>query len=146
MQPRKHENTKQEGNVMLRIPSPLPDELEDLVHRTIGCCIVVHRALGPGLLEHICSRAVCLELEAAGISFEAEKQIPVWYRDQLLCYQRLDLVVAQQIVLEIKSVERLNPVHHAQLLSYMRASGLRVGLLMNFNVPVLQDGLRRIVL
>jgi len=74
---------------MLRIPSPLPDELEDLVHRTIGCCIAVHRALGPGFLEHICSRAVCLELEAAGIPFEAEKQIPVWYRSQLLCYQRL---------------------------------------------------------
>ena len=131
---------------MLRVASPLSDELETLIHRTIGCYIAVHRALGPGLLEHICSRAVCLELEAAGIPFEAEKQIPVWYRSQLLCYQRLDLVVAQQIVLEIESVERLNPVHHAQLLSYMRASGLRVGLLMNFNVPVLQDGLKRIVL
>ena len=131
---------------MLRIPSPLSDELEDLIHRTIGCCIEVHRALGPGLLEHICSRAVRLELDAVRIPFEAEKQIPVWYRSQLLCYQRLDLVVAKQIVVEVKSVERLNPLHHAQLLSYLRVSGLRVGLLVNFNVPVLQDGLKRVVL
>jgi len=131
---------------MLRVPSQLPNDLEDLIHRTIGCCIAVHRALGPGLLENIYSRGICLELEATKIRFEAEKQIPVWYRGQLLCYQRLDLVVAEQIVIEIKAVERLNPVHRAQLLSYLRVSNLRVGLLMNFNVPVLQDGLKRIVL
>ena len=106
----------------------------------------MHRALGPGLLENIYSRAICLELQDANIPFETEKQIPVWYRGQLLCYQRLDLVVAEQIVVEIKSLDRLNPVHHAQLLSYLRVSSLRVGLLMNFNVPVLQDGLKRVVL
>jgi len=131
---------------MLRVPSQLPNDLEDLIHRTIGCCIAVHRALGPGLLENIYSRGICLELEATKIRFEAEKQIPVWYRGQLLCYQRLDLVVAEQIVIEIEAVERLNPVRRAQLLSYLRVSNLRVGLLMNFNVPVLQDGLKRIVL
>ena len=131
---------------MLRIPSRLPDDVEELVTRVIGCCIAVHRALGPGLLESIYSRAVCIELETVGIPFVREMQIAVMYRDQLLCHQRLDAVVAGQVVLEIKSVERLNPVHHAQLLSYLRISKLRIGLLINFNVAVLQDGLKRIVL
>lgn len=90
---------------MLRIPSPLSDELESLVHRIIGCGIAVHRALGPGLLEGIYSRAIQLELTAARLSFEHEKQVPVRYRDQLLCHQRLDLVIANQVVVEIKSVE-----------------------------------------
>jgi GxxExxY protein len=131
---------------MLRVSSPLPDEVEALVHRTIGCCITVHRELGPGLLESTCSRAVCIELHAAGIAFEAEKHIPVTYRGQLLCHHRLDLVVANQVVVEIKSVERLAPIHHGQLLNYLRVSGFRVGLLVNFNVPVLQEGIRRVVL
>jgi GxxExxY protein len=131
---------------VLRIPSPLSDEVEALVHDTIGCCIAVHRALGPGLLENIYSRAVCLEFSAAGISFEREKAYPVMYRGELLCEQRLDFVVGGQIVLEIKSIERLAAVHHSQLLNYMRVSQLRVGLLMNFNVAVLQDGMSRKVL
>jgi GxxExxY protein len=131
---------------MLRVPSRLPTESEELVTRVIGCCIAVHRSLGPGLLEGIYSRAICLELTAARIPFERELEIPVSYRDQLLCVQRLDVVVDGQIVLEVKSVERLAPVHHAQLLSYLRVSKLKIGILANFNVPVLQDGLRRIVL
>jgi GxxExxY protein len=112
----------------------------------IGCLIAVHRTLGPGLLENIYSRAIGLELSAAGIPFEREVEIPVSYRDELLCVQRLDIVVAGRIVLEVKSVERLNPVHHAQLLNYLRISKLNIGLLVNFNVPVLQDGLKRKIL
>lgn len=131
---------------MLRIPSPLPDDLETLIHDTIGCCIAVHRALGPGLLETIYSRAICLELSAAGIAFEREKTYAVMYRGELLCEQRLDFVVGGEIVLEIKSVEHLVPLHHSQLLNYMRVAHLRVGLLMNFNVVVLRDGLKRKVL
>ena len=131
---------------MLRIPTELPEELEMLMHRTIGCCIAVHRALGPGLLESIYSRAVCIELDTQGIAFETEKPFPIMYRGQLLCHQRLDFVVAGRLVLEIKAVDHLDPVHHAQLLSYLRASKLRAGLLINFNVPVLQNGLKRIVL
>lgn len=131
---------------MLRVESPLPDEVEAVIHGTIGCCIAVHRVLGPGLLESTCSRAVCIELHAAGIAFEAEKHIPVIYRGQLLCHHRLDLVVANQVVVEIKSVDRLGPVHHAQLLNYLRISGLRAGLLVNFNVATLQEGIKRIVL
>ena len=128
---------------MLTVQSPLPPETESMIHDTIGCCIAVHRALGPGLLEVIYSRAIGLELTAAGIAFEREKAYPVTYRGELLCEQHLDFVVGRAIVLEIKSVELLAPVHHAQLLSYMRVSRLQVGLLMNFNVAVLRDGLVR---
>jgi GxxExxY protein len=131
---------------MLKVPSQLSDELEDLIHRTIGCCITVHRALGPGLLEGIYSRAIAVELELACIPFEPQKSYPVLYRGQVLCYQRLDLVVDGQLALEIKAVERLNPLYHAQLLSYLHVSKLTAGLLINFNVPILQDGLKRIVL
>src|SRR5947207_4519070 len=116
MQPRRHEGTE---DSMLRVHSTLPEETERLITRTIGCCIQVHRALGPGLLEAIYSRAVALELDHAGIKYVREKQVPVNYRNALLCHQRLDLVVADAIVLEIKSVECLTQVHRAQLLSYL---------------------------
>jgi GxxExxY protein len=131
---------------MLRIKSALSDEVEDLIHRTIGCCIAVHRALGPGLLEGIYSRAVALELKASNIAFDREKAYPVIYRGEKLCDQYLDFVVDGQLVLEIKSVEQLASIHHSQTLSYMRVSGIRVGLLINFNVVVLPDGIRRKVL
>src|SRR6478672_6516517 len=131
---------------MLRVPSPLPSDVEDLIHRTIGCCIAVHRALGPGLLEAIYARALGVELAAARIPFEREKPYPAFYRGQLLCQQCLDFVVADQIVLELKSVEQLVPINHAQLLSYLRVSRKRVGLLINFNVVVLKDALYRKVL
>jgi len=131
---------------MLRVSSPLSKEVEELVHTTIGCCLTVHRSLGPGLFETIYSRAVALALRENGISFEREKPYPVLYRGELLCEQRLDFVVGGQIVLELKAIERLASVHHAQLLTYLRVSRLRVGLLMNFNVAVLRDGLVRKVL
>jgi GxxExxY protein len=131
---------------MLRVSSPLPEDLELLVHEVIGCCIAVHRALGSGLLEGIYSKAICLELNAAGIAFEREKALPVMYRGQLLCEHRLDFLVGKAVILEIKSVEHLIPIHHSQLLNYMRIAHVRVGLLMNFNVVVLQDGIKRLIL
>jgi GxxExxY protein len=131
---------------MLKIPSPLSDAVETLVQNTIGCCIAVHRGLGAGLLESTYRRAVGIELAAAGISFEREKTYTVMYRGQQLCEHRLDFVVGGEIVLEIKSVEQLVPVHHSQLLNYMRVAHLRAGLLMNFNVAVLRDGMCRKVL
>jgi GxxExxY protein len=131
---------------MLRVHSPLSAEIEALVTQVNGCCIVVHRTLGPGLLEVVYTRAMCLELAASEVPYESEVAIPVMYRDQLLCHQRADVVVAGQIVLELKAVERLAPVHQAQLLSYLRLSKLRIGLLVNFNVPVLHEGLKRIIL
>lgn len=130
---------------MLRVKSSLPDELELLVSRIIGCCIEVHRGLGPGFMEHVVAQALCLELQEQVLAYELEKSIPVTYRGRLLCYHRLDLVVEDQVVVELKSVDRLAPVHHAQILSYLKASGLRVGLLVNFNVPILKQGIRRIV-
>ena len=131
---------------MLRIASVLDDATEALITRIIGICIAVHRELGPGLLESIYSRAICLELETAGLSFEVEKQVPVLYRGIVLCHHRLDIVVDLKVLLEIKAVERLAPIHYAQVLSYLRISKLPVALLMNFNTVVLPDGLKRIVL
>jgi GxxExxY protein len=131
---------------MLRIEMHLSDELEDLIHRTIGCCIEVHKALGPGLPERAYTRAVCLELSTQGISFDTERRYPVFYRELLVCEKRVDFVVEGQLVLEIKSVEQLAPLHKAQVRSYLRISKLPVGMLMNFNVAVLPDGMKRIVL
>jgi len=131
---------------MIRVPTPLDPQLEELVHQTIGCCLRVHAELGPGLLERIYVLAICLELTSAGLPFEHQKRVPVFYRGRLLCEQILDVVVDCRLVLEVKSVEQLAPVHQAQILSYLRASGIRVGLLMNFNVPRLPLGLRRVVL
>jgi GxxExxY protein len=131
---------------MLRIQTSLPDELEKLTHDTIGCCLAVHRELGPGLIEGIYSKAICRELKVANIPYERQKRVSVTYRGEFLCDQWLDFVIAEQLVLEIKSVEHLAPVHDAQLLNYMRLAGVRVGLLMNFNVAVLKDAIRRKVL
>ena len=131
---------------MLRVTTPLPDRVETLIRATIGSCIAVHRALGPGLLETIYSRAIVLELTASGITFEREKAYTVSYRGEPLYQQRLDFVVVNSIVLEIKAVERLVPIHVVQLVNYMRISGLRAGLLLNFNEVVLKDGLKRRIL
>jgi GxxExxY protein len=131
---------------MLKVPTPLSKELETQIHDTIGCCITVHRALGPGLLETVYSRAVAVELRANGISFEREKPCPVIYRGERLCDYQLDFVVADQIVLEIKAIEQIADVHHSQLLHYMRLTHLRVGLLINFNVSVLKNGIVRKIL
>jgi GxxExxY protein len=131
---------------MLRVPTPLSDDLEKMVHDTIGCCITVHRTLGPGLREIIYSKAIAIELKAAGIAFEQETTFPVMYRGELLCEQHLDVVVDGKLILEIKSVDLLANVHHQQLLHYMRLSKLPVGLLINFNVAYLRDGIVRKVL
>jgi GxxExxY protein len=130
---------------MLRIPSPLPDDLEQLITETIGCCIQVHRVLGPGLSESVYSRACGVELGLCGISFETELSLPIRYRGHLLCHQRVDLFVNGRLVLEVKSVECLHPVHVAQTVSYLRLTKARVGLLINFNVEVLKQGIRRVV-
>jgi GxxExxY protein len=131
---------------MLKIASPLPDHIEELAYDVIGCCVRVHRELGPGLIEVIYARAVVLELTASQIPFEVEKPVPVRYRGELLCHQRLDLLVGGQLVVELKSVERLDSIHVAQVLSYLRVSGGRLGLLINFNVSILKDGIRRVIL
>jgi GxxExxY protein len=112
---------------MLRVYSRLSQELEMLIHDTIGCCVAVHRELGPGLLEVVDSRALTIELHANNIRFEREKEFAVHYRGEFLCNQKLDFVVGDQLILEIKSVEQIANVHHSQLLHYMRRSTLPVG-------------------
>jgi GxxExxY protein len=130
----------------LRVSSTLPADIENLVTETIGCCLAVHRELGPGLLEGIYARAIGIELQARSISFAIEKAVPVAYRGTLLCHQRIDLLVDDRLVVEIKSVDRLAPIHVAQVISYLRVTGARIWLLVNFNVPILKQGIRRIVL
>jgi GxxExxY protein len=138
--------TKEHELLMLRIHSPLSDDLEQLAHDVIGGCVEVHRALGPGLLEAIYARAVAIEMTARAIPFEAERSFPVRYRGVLLCQQRLDILVANQIVVEVKSVERLDSIHVAQVLSYLHVADVRLGLLINFNESILKNGIRRVIL
>jgi GxxExxY protein len=131
---------------ILRIASTLPPELDALIRYTIGALLIVHSELGSGMSEGVYAAAARVELTERGIPFEAEKTYPVRYRGKVLCYQRLDLLVDRQLVVEIKSVERIHPVHVAQVVSYLRLTRARAGLLVNFNVPVLKQGIRRIVL
>ena len=114
--------------------------------RVIGCCLMVHRELGPGLSEAVYQRASRIEFESAGLSVDAERPVPIRYKGRLISTQRIDMVVDGQLVVEVKSVERIHAVHVAQTVSYLRATGLRIGLVINFNVPVLKQGIRRVVL
>lgn len=125
---------------------PETERLDKLTEKIIGCAIAVHRALGPGLLESAYEECVCFELNQAGIKFERQVPLPVAYKSvKLDCGYRMDVVVDSSVILEIKAVERIIPVHEAQLLSYLKLHNKRVGLLMNFHVPVLKNGLKRIV-
>ena len=119
---------------------------EELTNQIIGCATAVHRALGPGLLEAPYQAAMCLELSAAGLTWERERAYPLLYRGAQIGAYRPDLVVARQVIVEIKSVANYDPVFAAQILTYLRITGLKVGLLLNFNRPVLKDGLKRFVL
>ncbi len=123
----------------------LPSAQEQLVSACIGAAISVHRELGPGFREKIYQRAYRLELESRGLKYEAEKSIEVRYRDWLIPGQRIDLLVAEVVLVEIKAVPQLRPLHEWQVLSYLKTTGLRVGLLMNFNTRLLKHGLKRIV-
>ena len=115
--------------------------------RIIGAAIEVHRQLGPGLLESVYEECLCHELSLRGIRFVRQVDIPVIYKGlKLDCGYRLDLVVEDEIIVELESVEHVLPVHEAQLLSYLRLAGKRVGLLINFNVPLLAEGIIRRVL
>ena len=129
----------------LRLLSPLSPELEELIRRTIGAMLIVHRELGSGMSEAVYAAALRIELSARGIAFESEKLLPVRYRGQLIGQHRVDLLVEGQLVVEVKSVESLHPVHVAQVVSYLRLTGARAGVLVNFNVPLLKQGIRRIV-
>jgi len=118
-----------------------------LTERIIGCAIEVHRELGPGLLESMYEEALAMELEAAGIPFLRQVEIPVLYKGRELPGKyRLDLLVSSLVVVELKCVEMLLPVHEAQLLTYLKLGDWRTGLLLNFNTALLRDGIRRMVI
>ena len=118
-----------------------------LTGEIIGAAIEVHRWLGPGLLESAYEQALCHELVTRDLRFTRQIQLPLEYKGvRLDCDYRLDLVVDNTVIIELKAVEKILPVHEAQLLSYLRLSGLRLGLLINFHVPVLKDGIRRFAL
>lgn len=121
-------------------------EHDPLTERIIGCAIAVHRELGPGLLETTYEKALCLELSVHGLGYVRQLTIPVYYRGHLIGEHRPDLVIEDQVVVEIKSVERLIGVHQAQLLTYMRLLKKPTGLLMNFYTEVLRSGIRRLTL
>jgi len=121
--------------------------VNQVTEAVIGAAIEVHRALGPGWLESAYTQCLCHELNLCGLSFVTEHSLPVVYKGlRLDCGYRVDLVVAGVVVVELKAVDRLAPVHEAQLLTYLRLGGWKVGLLLNFNVAVLRDGIRRRVL
>jgi len=120
-------------------------DINDLTGEVIGAAIEVHKALGPGLLETAYEECLCIELDAKKISYEKQKNIPVVYKNvKLDCGYRLDLVVGNKLIIEIKACESLQLIHEAQLLTYMKLTNVKLGLLINFNVPKLTDGIKRI--
>ncbi len=120
---------------------------KELTGQIIGAAIEVHRELGPGLLESVYQTCLARELALRKVPYEQEKSLPVEYKGMLLdCGYRLDFVVANKVIVELKAVDKVHPVHQAQLLTYLKLTGCKVGLLINFNVPILKNGIKRLVL
>ncbi len=120
------------------------EELNQITDKIIGAAIKVHRTLGPGLLESAYEACLAFELVEAGLSVEQQKPLPLVYNDvKLDCGYRLDLLVNGKVVVEVKAIEKLAPIHQAQLLSYLKLSGCKVGLIINFNVLILKEGIHR---
>ena len=131
---------------MIRSNSNLDIATEEYVAEVVDCGFVVHRDVGPGYMEPLYANAMGIELRSRGITFEREKVVAVRYRDEPVGIHRLDFVVCNCIVLELKAVKVLEPVHQAQLMAYMKASQIRVGLLMNFCGATFKGGIKRVVL
>lgn len=121
-------------------------ELDQLAHAVIGAAIEVHRALGPGFLESVYEEALSFELEQRAVPFTRQHVISVSYKGRPVGEGRLDMLVAGRLVVELKAVDELAPIHMAQVISYLKATGHKLGLLINFNVPILKQGIRRVVL
>ena len=125
---------------------PIPAETERIAAGVVNAVFRVHSTLGPGLLESIYEACLCHELKQHGILFQTQVALPVTYDGvRLDAGLRLDLLVSDQVIVELKAVERMLPLYDAQLLTYLKLTGLRLGLLINFNVPLIQDGIRRII-
>ena len=122
-------------------------EFDNLSNQVIGCAIEVHRGLGPGLLESTYETCLAHELSITGIRFSLQHPLPVDYKGiRLNCGYRVDVLVEDRLIIELKSVEKIQPIHEAQLLTYMRLAGVPTGLLINFNVQQLKNGIKRFVL
>ena len=134
------------GQGMAAIAVKESEALKRLTERIIGCAIEVHRQLGPGLLEGTYEAALCIELQISRLNFVRQPIFPVIYKGQVIGEYRLDLIVEDTVIVEIKSVERFDPVFEAQVLTYLRVTGKEIGLLMNFNSRLLRDGIKRYVL
>ena len=120
---------------------------KELTGKILQCAIEVHKALGPGLLESAYEKCLMKEFELSNISFKSQIELPLEYKGiRVDAGYRIDLIVERKVIIELKAVESLIPVHEALLLTYMKLTGIRVGMLMNFNVPVLKDGIKRMVL
>jgi len=132
-QPQRHRDTEK-------------NDINLVTERIIGCAIEVDRVLGPGLLEAMYQSAICIELQNSKLAYEGQVLVPAQYKGCLLGEYRVDLIVEDLVVVEIKSVEQLHPVFEAQVLTYLRLTGKRVGLLFNFNSRVLKDGIKRLIL
>ncbi|MGC9365330.1 MAG: GxxExxY protein [Fidelibacterota bacterium] len=118
-----------------------------LTRTIIGCAIEVHKELGPGLLESAYQQSLAHEFQLQGIPFEAEKDLPIIYKNSRLdCGYRIDFLVKERVILELKSVREILPIHEAQLLTYMKLARIKTGLLINFNVKLLKNGIKRFVL
>lgn len=121
--------------------------LNDLTQKIIGAAIEVHRVLGPGLLESAYERCLIYELEKLGLRVESQKSLPIVYKEiDIEAGYRIDVLVEGQVVIELKAVERFTDVHEAQILTYLKLSGCKVGLLINFDVKMLKNGIRRFVM
>ena len=130
---------------VLRV-SDLSKETNRVSNVVIGAALAVHRALGPGFLESVYEEALRVELRLRGESFARQVPVRIEYRGHVVGEARLDLLVCDKIIVELKAFEAILPVHHAQVVSYLRATGCQLGLLINFNVPILSGGIKRIVL
>jgi GxxExxY protein len=127
----------------IKEPSP---ELDGLAKSVIDAAIEVHRQLGPGFLESVYEEALAVELTVREILFERQKSVAVSYKGRVVGDGRIDLLVGGELLVELKAAEALAPIHKAQVISYLKATGLQLGLLINFNVPVLRSGIQRVVL
>jgi GxxExxY protein len=122
-------------------------DYDELSGKVIGCAIEVHRHLGPGLLESAYERCLSFELLANNLHHSVQKALPIKYKNVPLdCDYRIDLLVEDKLIVELKSVERILPIHEAQILTYMRLADIHTGLLINFNVPLLKEGIKRFIL
>lgn len=122
------------------------DATNQLTERIIGCAIEVHKALGPGLLEAMYEEALCIELMDAGLKYKRQVAIPALYKGREVGEYRIDLLIEDTVIVELKSVERFDPVFEAQILTYLRVTGMRIGLLINFNSRLLTAGVKRFAL